>query len=102
MFGYPGGGSSAVIAPNGPVPTKNLAPTEEGIMYAILDHGLIALNQSFGNLIEHYSRPDLSTLVFDDRAKTHVVYHQDREHPQMNVSEKVEGTRFVRGQLSRK
>jgi hypothetical protein len=88
MLGHSGGGSSAVIAPERTVSTENLAPTE-GILYAIVDHGLLALNNSFGNLIGHYSRPDLFMLAVDDRAKTHVVYHQDKEHPQMNGLEKV-------------
>jgi hypothetical protein len=78
MWGKPGGGSSAVIAPDGTVLTTNLGPTEEGIVYAEIDHDLIALNKSFVDLVGHYSRPDLFTLVVDDRTKTQVVYLDDR------------------------
>ena len=77
MWGKPGGGSSAVIAPDGSVMTENLAATEEGIVYAEINHDLIALNKSFVDLIGHYSRPDLFTLVVDDRTKPHVVYRDE-------------------------
>lgn len=78
MWGKPGGGSSAVIGPDGTVLTKNLAPTEEGIVYADVNHDMIALNKSFVDLVGHYSRPDLFTLVVDDRVKTPVVYSQEK------------------------
>jgi hypothetical protein len=84
-FGKPGGGHSAVIASNGRVITKNLGPMEEGIIYAEIDHDLIALDKSFVDLIGHYSRPDLFTLVVDDWVKRHVVYHEDKSMNGENV-----------------
>ena len=82
MWGKAGGGSSAVIAPDGSVLTENLGATEEGIVYAEVNQDMIALNKSFVDLIGHYSRPDLFTLMVDDRAKKHVVYqpHEDGRH----------------------
>jgi hypothetical protein len=94
-------GSSAVIAPDGTVVTENLAPTEEGIIYAIVDHDLTALNKSFVDLIGNYSRPNLFTLAVDDRAKTHVVYHQGKGHPQIN-GEKVGRDKFRAGGVVKK
>ena len=98
MWGNPGGGSSAVIAPDGSIMTKNLGPTEEGIVYAEINHDLIALNKSFVDLVGHYSRPDLFTLVVDDRAKSHVVYH---DHPNSTSSKTTRATNGEKAQGNR-
>ncbi|KAK4540395.1 hypothetical protein LTR36_009252 [Oleoguttula mirabilis] len=71
MFNRPGGGSSAVFAPDGRRLTDPLPDSEEGIVYADLDMDLILKSKCFVDSCGHYSRPDLLWLGVDDRERKH-------------------------------
>ncbi|KAK5112570.1 hypothetical protein LTR85_011262 [Meristemomyces frigidus] len=73
MFNRPGGGSSAVFAPDGRRLTERLPDSEEGIIYADLDMDLILKAKCFVDCCGHYSRPDLLWLGVDDRERAHRV-----------------------------
>ena len=66
-----GGGSSAVIGPDGRRLTEPLPPTEEGIVYADLDKDVIVSCRHFVDACGHYSRPDLLWLGVDTQEKAH-------------------------------
>ena len=81
MFNRPGGGSSAIIGPDGRRLTEPLLADEEGIIYADLDMDMILKTKCFVDCCGHYSRPDLLWLGVDDREKKHKVVAQE-EHDQ--------------------
>ncbi|PWY67113.1 carbon-nitrogen hydrolase [Aspergillus sclerotioniger CBS 115572] len=66
-----GGGSSAVVGPDGRRLTEPLPPTEEGIIYADLDKDVIVSCRHFVDACGHYSRPDLLWLGVDTQEKVH-------------------------------
>lgn len=62
----PGGGGSAVFAPDGRKLTTDLANDQEGIVYADLNFDEISISRSFVDVCGHYSRPDLLWLGVKD------------------------------------
>ncbi|KAL4778788.1 carbon-nitrogen hydrolase [Aspergillus varians] len=58
----PGGGSSAIFAPDGRKITTDIPGDEEGIVYADLDFDEISKARAFVDVCGHYSRPDLLWL----------------------------------------
>ncbi|KUJ15250.1 cyanide hydratase/nitrilase-like protein [Mollisia scopiformis] len=62
FMGAPGGGSSAIFGPDGRQLSKDLEPTEEGIIYGDLDFDAILRAKGFVDICGHYSRPDLLWL----------------------------------------
>ncbi|KAL3481071.1 carbon-nitrogen hydrolase [Aspergillus californicus] len=62
MMNTPGGGSSAIFAPDGRKLTADIPDAEEGILYADLDFVEISRSKAFVDLCGHYSRPDLLWL----------------------------------------
>jgi nitrilase len=62
FMGQPGGGSSAIYGPDGRQLSKDLEPTEEGIIYGDLDFDAILRSKGFIDPCGHYSRPDLMWL----------------------------------------
>ncbi|OJJ42224.1 hypothetical protein ASPZODRAFT_147657 [Penicilliopsis zonata CBS 506.65] len=71
LFGIPGGGSSAVIGPDGRLLTKPLPAEEEGILYVDLKSDMILACRHFVDACGHYSRPDLLWLGVDTTEKKH-------------------------------
>jgi nitrilase len=72
MFGLPGGGHSAVYAPDGRRLTKPLPADEEGFVCADLDMEMLVSMRHFADPVGHYSRPELLWLGVDSREKPHV------------------------------
>ncbi|KAK7423529.1 Carbon-nitrogen hydrolase [Neonectria punicea] len=72
MFGTPGGGSSAIFGPDGRKLSKDLAETEEGLIYATLDLHEIHKVKGFVDVCGHYSRPDVLWLGVDGETKAHI------------------------------
>ncbi|KAL4811314.1 carbon-nitrogen hydrolase [Aspergillus unguis] len=68
----PGGGSSAIFAPDGRKISRDLPEDQEGILYADLDFNEISISRSFVDVCGHYSRPDLLWLGVNDSVQHHV------------------------------
>jgi nitrilase len=71
IMSRPGGGSSAIFAPDGRQVSEDLPETEEGIIYANVNLDAILGAKSFLDIVGHYSRPDLLWLGVDKREKLH-------------------------------
>lgn len=69
MMSSPGGGNSAIFAPDGRKLSTDLPGTEEGIIYATLDLDSILKSRAFIDVCGHYSRPDLLWLGVDGDVK---------------------------------
>lgn len=67
------GGFTAIYGPDGSKLTKDIPKDWEGMIYGDLDVDQISYAKSVADPVGHYSRPDLFTLVADDRRKAHVV-----------------------------
>ncbi|KAH7176215.1 carbon-nitrogen hydrolase, partial [Dactylonectria macrodidyma] len=81
LFQEPGGGHSAVFAPDGRRLTKPLAnghPEAEGIVYAELDLTRIVTNRAL-DVVGHYCRPDLLWLGVDKKQKQFVVPRREKD-----------------------
>lgn len=72
IMNVPGGGSSAVFAPDGRKISIDIPETEEGLVYSTLDMNLILEAKAFLDVCGHYSRPDLLWLGVDRNEKSHV------------------------------
>ncbi|CAG9957056.1 unnamed protein product [Clonostachys rosea f. rosea IK726] len=70
LMSSPGGGSSAIFAPDGRKISTDIDPTTEGILYADLDLDNIIQNKMFAHCTGHYSRPDLLSLSVESNIKT--------------------------------
>ncbi|MFD2757798.1 carbon-nitrogen hydrolase family protein [Gulosibacter faecalis] len=58
-----GGGYARIYGPDGQQLHESLAPDVEGLVYADLDLGAIAVAKVAGDPVGHYSRPDATRLV---------------------------------------
>lgn len=67
-----GGGHSRIFAPDGSELAENLAPTEEGILYATVDTRLIDVAHSVSDPAGHYSRPDVYRLLFNSNKQERI------------------------------
>lgn len=72
VMNAPGGGSSAVFAPDGRKISTDLSETEEGLVYCTLDLHFILESKAFLDVCGHYSRLDLLWLGVDRNEKAHV------------------------------
>lgn len=71
-----GGGFSAIYAPDGQLMHEPLPEGQEGLVYADLDLGMIALAKAAADPAGHYARPDVTRLLLDRTPGDRVVYRQ--------------------------
>ena len=74
-----GGGFARVYGPHSALITEPMDPTEEGIVYADIDLGDIALAKNTVDPAGHYARPDVTQLVFNDQPRRPVIRPQEAE-----------------------
>ena len=71
-----GGGGARIYAPDGALMHEPLPETEEGLVYADLDLGMISLAKAAGDPAGHYSRPDVTRLLLNKTPGDRVVMVQ--------------------------
>lgn len=77
LMNTPGGGSSAIIGPDGRMLSEPLEPATEGLVVADIDPSMSIMARSFLDICGHYSRPDLLWLGCDTRERKHKVETQN-------------------------
>jgi len=60
-----GGGYAMIYGPDGAPMCEPLPPTQEGLIYADIDLGMISLAKSVADPVGHYARPDVTRLMFN-------------------------------------
>lgn len=73
-----GGGYSRIFAPDGNSLCEPLGPEEEGIVYADIDLGAIALAKCFADPVGHYARPDVTQLLLNRAAAPPVQFTESQ------------------------
>jgi nitrilase len=68
-----GGGFTAIYAPDGQLMHEPIPEDQEGIIYADLDLGLIALAKAAADPAGHYARPDVTRLLLNKTPGDRVV-----------------------------
>jgi len=68
----PGGGFAQIYAPDGRPMCEQLPEKEEGLLYADIDLGAITIAKSFADPVGHYSRPDVTRLLFNPEVQDRV------------------------------
>ena len=71
-----GGGFATIYAPDGQLMHAPLAENEEGLVYADIDLGMIALAKAAADPAGHYARPDVTRLLLDKTPGDRVVPRQ--------------------------
>jgi nitrilase len=69
----PGGGYARIYGPDGRPLAEPLGETEEGLLFADIDIGLISLAKAAGDPAGHYARPDVTRLLFNRSGGERVV-----------------------------
>ena len=70
----PGGGHAMIFGPDGAALCDYLDDNAEGLLYADIDLGAIAIAKSFADPAGHYSRPDVTRLLLNTSPVTPVEY----------------------------
>lgn len=68
-----GGGFTRVYAPDGQSIGNELAETEEGLVIADIDLGMIAMAKAAADPAGHYSRPDVTRLLLNNKPQRPVM-----------------------------
>lgn len=68
-----GGGHSKIFGPDGSQLSTDLAPDEEGLVYADIDLSMIALARAAADPAGHYSRPDVVQVLLDRTKRSPVI-----------------------------
>ena len=68
----PGGGYAQIFAPDGRALCEPLGPEEEGLLYADVELGAIAVAKSFADPVGHYARPDVTRLLLNRSGRSPV------------------------------
>ena len=69
-----GGGFSMIFGPDGQPLAEHLPEDVEGIIYAEIDLSMISLAKSAADPVGHYSRPDVTRLLFNPNPAPPVQY----------------------------
>lgn len=69
-----GGGFTMIYGPDGKPLVEPLPETEEGILYADIDLGMISIAKAAADPTGHYSRPDVTRLLFNPAPVHRVEY----------------------------
>lgn len=72
-----GGGYARIYGPDGSELAKPLPHDKEGIIYADIDLGAIAIAKAAADPAGHYSRPDVTQLLFNPNPQRPVVLRDD-------------------------
>jgi aliphatic nitrilase len=72
-----GGGFAQVFGPDGAPMGEALPETEEGLVIAEIDLGMISIAKSAADPVGHYSRPDVTRLLLNRRPSPKVVSFSD-------------------------
>lgn len=72
-----GGGYAQIFGPDGEPLCTPLAHDEEGILFADVDLGAIAVAKSFADPVGHYARPDVLQLLINREERHPVEYMSD-------------------------
>jgi aliphatic nitrilase len=67
-----GGGSAQIFGPDGQAMCEQLPEDEEGILFAEIDLGAIAVAKSFTDPVGHYARPDVLRLLINTEEQQRV------------------------------
>lgn len=68
-----GGGHAMIFGPDGKPMCDPIPHDQEGILYADIDYGAIALAKAAGDPAGHYARPDVFRLMFNKGDRKNVV-----------------------------
>jgi len=68
-----GGGFATIYAPDGQLMHAPMPETEEGLVYADIDLGMISLAKAAADPAGHYARPDVTRLILDKTPGDRVV-----------------------------
>ena len=74
-----GGGFATIYAPDGQLMHEPMPEGEEGLVYADLDLGMIALAKAAADPAGHYARPDVTRLLLDKTPGDRVVARRKPE-----------------------
>src|SRR5262249_56218402 len=64
---HAGGGFAAIYGPDGSSLAEKLAPDQEGLLYADIDLGAIGVAKNAADPAGHYSRPDVTRLLLNNK-----------------------------------
>ena len=64
---HTGGGFAAIYGPDGTLISNTLEPDQEGLIYADIDLGAISISKSGADPAGHYSRPDVTRLLLNNK-----------------------------------
>jgi nitrilase len=64
---HAGGGYAAIYGPDGSSLAEKFAPEQEGVLYADIDLGAIGVAKNAADPAGHYSRPDVTRLLFNKK-----------------------------------
>jgi aliphatic nitrilase len=82
-----GGGFARIFAPDGSELGNRLEETEEGLVVADIDLGMIALAKAAADPAGHYARPDVTRLLLNKTPGTRVIAKAPEEPGLKEVSE---------------
>ncbi|MEJ8810955.1 carbon-nitrogen hydrolase family protein [Variovorax ureilyticus] len=74
-----GGGFARIYGPDGAPLGTNLPEDQEGLVVADIDLGMISLAKAAGDPAGHYSRPDVTRLLFNKTRREPVVMQRSME-----------------------